>query len=86
MGPNQPPGEAGHRGILFRGANDDLWFMRDDSNAPVNLDQAMTNEINQVLGSETRWVNLPLAPVIAILNKQFSPLIQPDGVIHHRAQ
>jgi hypothetical protein len=79
-----PGGAAAHHGILFRGADGSLWFIRDDAKAPVKLDQAMTTQINQLLGSQSQWVNPPLSPaVIAILEARFGLLIQPDGVIHH---
>jgi hypothetical protein len=74
--------KAGHRGILFRGANGSLWFMRDDSNGPVKLDKATTGRIDKIIGSKRRFFNSRLSrAVIAILNAMYGP-IQPDGVIH----
>jgi hypothetical protein len=86
MGMSPPGGAAGHRGILFRGADGSLWFIRDDSTAPVQLDPALANQINTLLGPQSKWTNPPLSPaVIALLDPQFGPLVQPDGVIHHCA-
>jgi hypothetical protein len=82
---SQPGGKVGHRGILIRGSNGDLWFMRDDYPDPVRVDPALTNQINQALGAQSKWLNPPLAPVITILDPTYGPLIQPDGVIHHCA-
>jgi len=73
-----------HKGILFRGANGSLWFMRDDYNAPVRLDKATTAEIDKAMGRKPPigWLNTKLSRnVIAILNRHYGP-IQPDGVIH----
>lgn len=83
---NQPGGGAGHKGILFRGADGSLYFIRDDANKPVKLSPAMTAQINALLGAQSQWVNPPLTPaVMTILNTKFGPLIQPDGVVHHGA-
>jgi hypothetical protein len=84
---SQPAGAAGHEAVLFRGADGSLWFMRDDSNKPVKLDQATTDQINQLTANlylQKRFT-YPLPPtVIAVLDAKYPP-IQPDGVIHHVA-
>jgi hypothetical protein len=85
MGINQPAPGVGHQGVLFRGANGSLWFLRDDANAPVKLNAAMTKQITAILCAQSQWQNPPVGPpVIAILDPQFGPL-EPDGVIHHCA-
>jgi hypothetical protein len=86
MGANPPAGVEGHRGVLLRGSNGDLWFMRDDSKAPDKLNPAMTTEVNAAIGAASDWINLPSGPVITILAKKYGPLVQPDGVIHHCAK
>ena len=75
---------AGHRALLFRGADGSLWFMRDDATKPVKLDKAMTARINQILGpssGRTFFRSRISRAAIAILNAKYGP-IQPDGVIH----
>jgi hypothetical protein len=73
-----------HLGILLRGANGSLWFMRDDSNRPEKVDKETADKINGLMGPEyqEKLISFPLSKaVIALLNAKYGP-IQPDGVIH----
>jgi hypothetical protein len=81
---SKPGSGAEHRGLLFRGADGSLWFMRDDSNKPEKLDRKTTDRINELLRNvgQRRKVTyaLPRA-VIDLLNDRFGQL-QSNGVIH----
>jgi len=86
-GMNQPAGTTGHQGVLVRGADGSLWFMRDDWNAPKRLDQATTDKINQLTANlyQQKQFTYPLPQVVIdVLDGKYPP-IQPDGVIHHVA-
>jgi hypothetical protein len=80
----QQGGDSGHLGILLRGADGSLWFMRDDSNGPEKVDEDTAEQINRLMGRkyEEKLVSYPLSDaVIGILNAAYGP-IQPHGVIH----
>jgi hypothetical protein len=76
-------GGVEHKGLLIRGADGGLWFMRDDSNAPEKVDEAMTNRINNVLQniSQKEGANVLPQAAIDILRERFGPFGK-EGVIH----
>jgi hypothetical protein len=85
---SQQGGVKRHRGILFRGANGSLWFIRDDWDAPKQLDPATKTTIEPLLGPQSQWSNPPLSrAAINVLDQdpQYGPIVLPDGVIHHCA-
>lgn len=77
-------GDAGHLGFLLRGANGSLWFMRDDSNGPKEVDPKTAEQLNDLMAKQYKeqLLTYPLSPaVIAVLDTAYGP-IQPDGVVH----
>lgn len=83
MAVSKPRSGAEHRGLLFRGADGSLWFMRDDSNKPEKVNRKTTKSINDLLlkVGRRRKVTYALPRAVIDLLKRFGPL-DSDGVIH----
>jgi hypothetical protein len=45
----QSRGEQGQGGLLIRGADGSLWFMRNDAAAPVKLEPELAKEVTRLL-------------------------------------
>jgi hypothetical protein len=81
---SQSGGGAEHKGLLFRGADGSLWFIRDDANRPEKVPKGAADRINKHLQnvSQTRKVAYSVPQgVIDELNKKFGRLHK-EGVIH----
>jgi hypothetical protein len=48
----QSRGEQGQGGLLIRGSDGSLWFMRNDAAAPVKLEEDLAKSITSLLGKQ----------------------------------
>lgn len=64
-----------HGGLLIRGADGSLWFMRDDATEPVRLEDDVAKDLDRFLEEGTQAQFSGLSPeAIEILRKRFANL------------
>lgn len=75
--------ETEHGGILIRGADGSLWFMRDDADAPVRVSSELSEKINSLLEPETaQLLSFPLnEEAVEALASEFGELSSWGAII-----
>lgn len=77
----QQSGGQGQGGLLIRGSDGSLWFMRDDAAAPVRLKDELAEKINSLLERQPPRELSGLSPDIQKLLSEEFGIPFPWGII-----